>query len=50
MTVLQGVDLPVLTPFRGGEVAHDRLTSNLARLNAHPLSGYVVLGVGTSGE
>jgi 4-hydroxy-2-oxoglutarate aldolase len=44
MTVLQGVYPPVLTPFRGGEVAHDRLASNLARLNAHPLSGYVVLG------
>jgi 4-hydroxy-2-oxoglutarate aldolase len=44
MTILQGVYPPVLTPFRGGEVAHDRLASNLARLNAHPLSGYVVLG------
>lgn len=44
MTVLQGVYPPVLTPFRNGEVAHDRLASNLARLNAHPLRGYVVLG------
>jgi 4-hydroxy-2-oxoglutarate aldolase len=44
MTILQGVYPPVLTPFRGGEVAHDRLGANLARLNAHPLSGYVVLG------
>src|SRR5215471_5241302 len=44
MTILQGVYPPVLTPFRGGEVAHDRLAGNLARLNAHPLSGYVVLG------
>jgi 4-hydroxy-2-oxoglutarate aldolase len=44
MTILHGVYPPVLTPFRGGEVAHDRLAANLARLNAHPLSGYVVLG------
>jgi 4-hydroxy-2-oxoglutarate aldolase len=44
MTILQGVYPPVLTPFRGGEVAHDRLATNLARLNAHSLSGYVVLG------
>jgi 4-hydroxy-2-oxoglutarate aldolase len=40
----QGVYPPVLTPFRGGEVAHDRLAANLARLNAYPLAGYVVLG------
>ena len=44
MTILEGVYPPVLTPFRGGDVAHDRLATNLARLNAHPLSGYVVLG------
>ncbi len=44
MTVLQGVYPPVLTPFRGRAVAHDGLASNLPRLNAHPLSGYVVLG------
>jgi 4-hydroxy-2-oxoglutarate aldolase len=44
MMVAQGVYPPVLTPFRGGEVAHDRLATNLARLNAHPLTGYVVLG------
>src|SRR5262245_40892997 len=44
MTILQGVYPPVLTPFRGGEVAYDRLAGNLARLNGHPLSGYVVLG------
>ena len=44
MTILQGVYPPVLTPFRDGDVAHDRLATNLARLNAHPLSGYVVLG------
>lgn len=44
MTTVEGVYPPVLTPFRGEEVAHDRLAANLARLNAHPLSGYVVLG------
>jgi len=44
MTILQGVYPPVLTPFRDGEVAHDRLAANLDRLNGHPLSGYVVLG------
>jgi 4-hydroxy-2-oxoglutarate aldolase len=44
MTIAEGVYPPVLTPFRGGEVAHDRLAGNLARLNAHPLAGYVVLG------
>lgn len=44
MTSFEGVYPPVLTPFRGAEVAHDRLASNLARLNAHPLAGYVVLG------
>jgi 4-hydroxy-2-oxoglutarate aldolase len=44
VTILEGVYPPVLTPFRSGDVAHDRLAANLARLNAHPLSGYVVLG------
>jgi dihydrodipicolinate synthase/N-acetylneuraminate lyase len=44
MTGREGAYPPVLTPFRDGEVSHDRLASNLARLNAHPLSGYVVLG------
>jgi 4-hydroxy-2-oxoglutarate aldolase len=44
MIDFQGVHPPVLTPFRGSEVAHDKLAANLARLNQHPLSGYVVLG------
>jgi 4-hydroxy-2-oxoglutarate aldolase len=44
VSALQGVYPPVLTPFRGGEVAHDRLARNLSRLSAHPLAGYVVLG------
>ena len=44
MTTFPGVYPPILTPFRGNEIAHDRLGANLARLNAHPLAGYVVLG------
>jgi 4-hydroxy-2-oxoglutarate aldolase len=44
MTPFDGVYPPVLTPFRGGEVAPDRLATNLRRLNIHPLAGYVVLG------
>ena len=39
-----GVYPPVLTPFRGSEIAHDKLAANLARLNGYPLAGYVVLG------
>ncbi len=39
-----GVYPPVLTPFRGDDVAHDRLASNLRRLNEYPLAGYVMLG------
>jgi 4-hydroxy-2-oxoglutarate aldolase len=44
VNTFQGVYPPVLTPFSGAEVAHDRLASNLERLNAHALAGYVVLG------
>ncbi len=44
MTSFEGVSVPVLTPFRGDGVAHDKLAANLARLNAHPLTAYVVLG------
>jgi 4-hydroxy-2-oxoglutarate aldolase len=40
----EGVYPPVLTPFRGDDVALDRLAANLRRLDAHPLAGYVVLG------
>jgi len=39
-----GVYVPVPTPFRGDEIAVERLKSNLARWNETPLSGYVVLG------
>jgi 4-hydroxy-2-oxoglutarate aldolase len=44
MIDFQGVYPPVLTPFRGSEVAHDKLAQNLARLNQQPLAGYVMLG------
>lgn len=40
----EGVYPPVLTPFRGDDVAHDKLAANLRRLNEHPLAGYVMLG------
>jgi 4-hydroxy-2-oxoglutarate aldolase len=40
----EGVYPPVLTPYRGDEVALDRLAANLRRLDAYPLAGYVVLG------
>lgn len=42
---LAGVFPPIPTPFASnGEVAYDGLASNLARWNAYPLAGYVVLG------
>ena len=44
MRDLAGVFIPVPTPFRGEEVALDRLKSNLARWNETALSGYVLLG------
>lgn len=44
MANFEGVSVPVLTPFRGDEVAHERLAANLARLNEYPLAGYVMLG------
>ncbi|MGH7264108.1 MAG: dihydrodipicolinate synthase family protein [Candidatus Rokuibacteriota bacterium] len=40
----EGVYPPVLTPFRGDDVAHDKLAANLRRLHEHPLAGYVMLG------
>jgi 4-hydroxy-2-oxoglutarate aldolase len=40
----EGIYPPVLTPYRGDEVALDRLAANLRRLDAYPLAGYVVLG------
>ncbi|HEV8309325.1 MAG TPA: dihydrodipicolinate synthase family protein [Methylomirabilota bacterium] len=40
----EGVYPPVLTPFRGDEVAYDKLAANLQRLHQYPLTGYVMLG------
>jgi 4-hydroxy-2-oxoglutarate aldolase len=44
MRDLRGVYAPVPTPFRGDEVATNRLKANLGKWNETPLSGYVVLG------
>lgn len=44
MRELEGVFIPVPTPFRGEEVAPERLKANLQRWNRTDLSGYVVLG------
>jgi 4-hydroxy-2-oxoglutarate aldolase len=44
MTSVEGVYIPVTTPFRGDGVAPDRLASNLERWNQTALAGYVVLG------
>lgn len=44
MRSFEGVMIPVPTPFRGDDVAPDRLAANLAQWNAAPLTGYVVLG------
>jgi 4-hydroxy-2-oxoglutarate aldolase len=44
MRDFEGVFIPVPTPFRGEEVAVDRLRANLERWNETGLSGYVLLG------
>jgi 4-hydroxy-2-oxoglutarate aldolase len=44
MASFEGVYIPVPTPFRGDDVAPERLADNLRRWNQVPLSGYVVLG------
>lgn len=44
MPSLDGVFIPVTTPFRGEDVATDRLIDNLRRYQATPLAGYAVLG------
>jgi 4-hydroxy-2-oxoglutarate aldolase len=41
---LDGVFVPVTTPFRGDVVAPDRLADNLRAWNATDLAGYVLLG------
>jgi 4-hydroxy-2-oxoglutarate aldolase len=44
MANLEGVFIPVTTPFRGDDVATERLAANFQRWNAAALAGYVVLG------
>ncbi|HEV8640896.1 MAG TPA: dihydrodipicolinate synthase family protein [Methylomirabilota bacterium] len=44
MASFEGVFIPVTTPFRGDDVAPERLAANLERWNATALAGYVVLG------
>jgi 4-hydroxy-2-oxoglutarate aldolase len=44
MISFEGVFPPVTTPFRGDDVAYDKLGENLDRLGAYPLAGFVVLG------
>jgi len=44
MANFEGVIIPVTTPFRGDDVAPERLAANLQRWNATALAGYVVLG------
>jgi hypothetical protein len=41
MRDFHGVYVPVPTPFRGDEIAVERLKSNLAKWNETPLIGYV---------
>ncbi len=44
MREFEGVFIPVPTPFRGEEVAPERLKANLWRWNQTDLAGYVILG------
>jgi 4-hydroxy-2-oxoglutarate aldolase len=44
MANFEGVFIPVPTPFRGEDIAPERLAANLEAWNRTPLSGYVVLG------
>ena len=44
MPSFEGVFIPVTTPFRGDDVAAERLQANLQKWNATALRGYVVLG------
>ena len=41
----EGVCIPVTTPFRGDEVAPERLAANIRRWNATALAGYVRVAV-----
>jgi 4-hydroxy-2-oxoglutarate aldolase len=40
----KGIYPPIPTPFQNGEVAYDKLSSNLQKWNRTGLSGYLVLG------
>jgi 4-hydroxy-2-oxoglutarate aldolase len=44
MRRLEGVFAPLTTPFRGDDVATDRLSSNIQQWNVTELAGYVLLG------
>jgi 4-hydroxy-2-oxoglutarate aldolase len=44
MPELNGVFIPVPTPFKGDAIAIDGLRSNIARWNETPVAGFVVLG------
>ncbi len=44
MASFEGVFVPVTTPFRGDDIAAERLQANLQKWNATALAGYVVLG------
>lgn len=44
MREMNGVFIPVPTPFKGDAVAVDGLRANLVRWNETPLAGYVLLG------
>jgi 4-hydroxy-2-oxoglutarate aldolase len=44
MPRFDGVFIPLTTPFRGDDVAPERLQANIRRYNATALAGYVVLG------
>jgi 4-hydroxy-2-oxoglutarate aldolase len=43
-TMPKGIYPPIPTPFQNGEVAYDKLASNLQKWNQTGLSGYLVLG------
>src|SRR5262245_30390332 len=44
MPSLEGVFVPLTTPFRGDEIAPERLQKNIEQWNGTDLSGYVLLG------
>jgi len=41
---LSGIFPPITTPFKNGQVAHDKLTSNVEKLSKTGIAGIVVLG------